>query len=139
MIITLALAFGITACAGANNANLIRVNSSKEKELRQYWKEYTVFTRDRDGRSFQPGPAAVLYEIKNGKKILKDNRWKVVTTAEGIANARISESSTTAEILGQYDVLYGYLVYRSADGASVKIINDQTVQLGYTYFRNYRF
>ena len=126
------------ACASTNNANLKRVNSNKEKVLKQNWKDYKVYTRAREGKSFQPGPTAILYEIKNGKKILKDKRWKTVTTAEGIANARISESSTTAEILGQNGVLYGYLVYRSADGASVKIIDDQTVQLGYTYFRNYR-
>ena len=104
-------------------------------ELRQNWNQYTVFTRGRVARSFQPGPAAILYKVKNDKKILLDNSWKEVKTGD----ARITEASITAEILGQNDEIYGYLVYRSADSASVTIIDAQTVKLNYTYIRDYRF
>ena len=135
MIMAVAIAFAIAACASADNANLQRVNSSKEKELRQNWKEYTIFTRTRDNRSFQPGPAAILYKIKNNKKILLDNRWKETTNGD----VGVAEMSITVEILGQNGELYGYLVYRSKDSVSVKIIDEQTVRLGYAYLRNYRF
>ena len=136
-LITLSLIVAVTvmACASANNANLKRVDSSKEKELRQNWKDYTIFTRTRDNRSFQPGPAAILYKIKNNKKILLDNRWKETTNGD----VGIAEMTTTAEILGQNGELYGYLVYRTEDSVSVKIIDEQTVRLGYAYLRNYRF
>ena len=48
IIIALALAFGITACAGGNRANLKKLNYNKENELRQNWKDYTVYIRTRD-------------------------------------------------------------------------------------------
>ena len=139
MITTMAVVFAIVACAGANKENVQRVENSKENELRQNWKNYTIYTRGRDGRSFQPGPAAVLYKLKNDKKIILNNRWQEVTTVEGAANARVTENKTIVKVLGQHNEIYGYLVHRTADSISVKIIDDQTVELGYAYRRDYRF
>ena len=137
MIMAVAIAFAIAACASVDKANVQRVDTSREKELRQNWKNYTIYTRSRDGKSKQPGPAAVLYKIKNDKKIILNNRWQEVTTAEGAANARVSERTTVVKILGQNEEVYGYLVHRTADSASVRIVDDQTVQLGYAYRRDY--
>ena len=53
------------------------------------------------------------------------------------AKAKIFDGTTSAEILGHNQELYAYLVYRSADNVSVRIIDEQTVQLNYRYNRNY--
>ncbi|MBT8364003.1 MAG: hypothetical protein KJP23_04800 [Deltaproteobacteria bacterium] len=136
MIIVLALTFGVTACAGGNRANLKRLKYNKENELRQNWKDYTVYRRARP-RSFQRGDVAYVYKLKNDKKILMDNQWIEVTTEDEKANTKIVDSTISAEILGHNEELYGYLIYRSADRANVKIIDEQTVQLFYQYIRNY--
>jgi hypothetical protein len=39
IIIALALAFGITACASGNRKNLKRLRYDKEKELRETWQD----------------------------------------------------------------------------------------------------
>ena len=75
IIIVLALAFGITACAsgtgetrkGGTRGNLKRLNTKKEGELRQTWKDYIVHKRNRDS-SFQKGFVAFVYKLKNDKK-----------------------------------------------------------------------
>ncbi|MBT8365740.1 MAG: hypothetical protein KJP23_13675 [Deltaproteobacteria bacterium] len=137
--IALALTFGITACAsstGGNRGNLKRLKTNKEGELRQSWKDYTVYKRGRD-RSFRPGFAAFVYKIKNDKKIILDNQWVEVTSDEMKAKAKILEGTISAEILGHNQEIYGYLIYRKADIVSVRIIDEQTVQLNYRYNRNY--
>ena len=136
IIFAVALAFGMTACAGGNRANLNRLKFNKESELRQNWQDYTVYRRIRPA-SFQPGIIALLYKLKNGKKILMDNQWTEVTTEEEKAKNRIKEATFSAEILGHNEELYGYLIYRRADGVTVKIIDEQTVQLNYRYIRDY--
>jgi len=140
--ITLALTFGITACAsstsstGGNRGNLKRLKVNKEAELRQSWKDYTVYKRGRD-RSFQPGFAAFVYKIKNDKKIILDTRWVEVTSDEMKAKAKIFSATISAEILGHNQELYGYLIYRREDVVSVRIIDEQTLQLNYRYNRTY--
>jgi len=141
--IALALIFGITACAsntsstGGNRKNLKRVKINKEAELRKTWKDYTVYKRGRDATSFQKGFAAFVYKIKDDKKIILDDQWIEVTSDEMKAKAKILESTISAEILGHNQELYGYLVYRTADIVSVRIVDEQTVQLNYRYNRNY--
>ena len=66
-----------------------------------------------------------------------DNQWIEVTTEDEKATTKIVDSTISAEILGHNEELYGYLIYRSADRANVKIIDEQTVQLSYQYVRNY--
>ncbi|MGD9287762.1 MAG: hypothetical protein PVG74_09125 [Desulfobacterales bacterium] len=53
------------------------------------------------------------------------------------AKTKITEGVISAEIRGYNGELYGYLIYRSADGASVRIIDEKTVELNYRYNRNY--
>jgi hypothetical protein len=139
IIIVLALAFGITACAsdtGGTRGNLKRLKTSKEVELRQSWKDYIVHKRSRPS-SFQKGFVAFVYKLKNDKKIILDDQWIEVTSDEMKAKGKIFDGTTSAEILGHNQELYGYLVYRSADIASVSIVDEQTVQLNYRYNRNY--
>jgi len=140
IIIALVLIFGITACAsgtGGNRGNLKRLKTNKEGELRQSWKDYTVHKRGRDATSFQKGFVAFVYKLKNDKKIILDSQWIEVTSDEMKAKGKIFDSTTSAEILGHNQELYGYLIYRSADNVSVRIVDEQTVQLNYRYNRNY--
>ena len=60
-----------------------------------------------------------------------------MTSDEMKAKAKIMEGTLSAEILGQNQELYGYLIYRRGDIASVRIVDEQTVQLNYRYNRNY--
>ena len=146
-LIALALVFGLTACAGGSDgsggssgsgANLKRLKYNKEDELRKNWNDYTVYKRtQRTKGGFQPGAVAFLYKLKD-KKILMDNAWIEVTTEDEKAKTKIMESVISAEIRGHNGEVYGYLIYRSVDRARVKIIDEQTVQLSYTYVRNYR-
>lgn len=145
IIIALVLIFGITACAsgtgetrgGGTRGNLKRLKVNKEGELRKSWKDYTVYKRGRDSTSFQKGFVAFVYKLKNEKKILLDSQWIEVTSDEMKAKAKIFEGITSAEILGHDQELYGYLIYRTGDNASVRIVDEQTVQLTYRYNRNY--
>ena len=139
--VALVLAFGITACAsgtGGTRGNLKRLKVNKEGELRQNWQDYIVYKRTRrSSGSFQPGTVAFLYKLKDDKKIILDSQWIEVTSDEMKAKAKIFDGTTSAEILGHNQELYGYLVYRSADIVSVTIVDEQTVQLNYRYNRNY--
>ena len=139
----LALIFGIAACAsspnstGSNRGNLKRLKVNKEGELRQSWKDYTVYKRGRGSTSFQKGFVAFIYKLEEDKKILMDSQWIEVTSDEMKAKAKIFDGTISAEILGHNQELYGYLIYRSADNVSVRIVDEQTVQLNYRYNRNY--
>ena len=143
--IALALTFVITACAsstgsgtGGTRGNLKRLKVNKEGELRQNWQDYIVYKRtQRSAGSFQPGAVAFLYKLKDDKKIIMDNGWIEVTSEEMKAKTRIGEGTISAEIRGHNGELYGYLIYRSADGASVRIIDEKTVRLSYHYRRDY--
>ena len=140
--IGMALAVGIIACAsstGGSRGNLKRLKTNKEAELRKNWQDYTVYKRTRrSAGSFQPGAVSFLYKLKDDKKIILDNGWIEVTTGEMKAKTKITEGVISAEIRGYNGELYGYLIYRSADGASVRIIDEKTVRLSYHYRRDYR-
>jgi hypothetical protein len=135
ILIALAFSFGILACSSGNRANLKRIKYNKEWEMRQNWNNYMVYSRNRP--SFQRGATAFLYKLKDDKKILMDQSWVVVATQGEKDKIKIWDSVISAEILGHNEELYGYLIYRSADRASVKIIDEQTVKLSYHYNRNY--
>ena len=139
IIIALALAFGITACAGGNRANLKKLNYSKENELRQNWKDYTVYIRTRDWRSPRPGVAAFLYKLRDDKKIIMNSRWHKLTTEDEMAKYKIVHLTKSLEILGHNKELYGYLVQRADDLVNVRIIDEQTVKLFYHYYQGYTF
>jgi len=134
-LIALVFSFGLSACSSGNRANLKRIKSNKEWEMRQNWNNYTVYSRNRP--SFVRGAVAFLYKLQGDKKILIDRGWTVVTTQEEKDKIKIWDTVISAEILGHNAELYGYLIYRSGDRASVKIIDEQTVKLSYHYNRNY--
>ena len=136
IVIALALAFGMTACASGNRKNLKRLRYNKEKELRQNWKDYTVYKRYRDPRSWQRGVVAFVY-ILDGKKVILDNRWIAVTSEDIKAESILFSSTISAEIRGYNEEVYGYLIYRKRDLASVRIIDEQTVRLSYHYQQTY--
>ena len=52
-----------------------------------------------------------------------------------MAKSKILDSTWVKEILGQNDELYGYLVHRYRDMAYVGILDENTVELSYTYVR----
>jgi len=66
-----------------------------------------------------------------------DNRWVEVTTEEIKAKTKIWATTISAEIRGQDEALYGYLIYRAQDRPHVKIIDDQIVRIFYHYNQTY--
>ena len=116
----------LLGCAGGQRGMLTRVKSPTESELIQDWKNYEVY--------FRPG-IALVYKTKDGQKIILDERWIPVTTEEIMADIRINDSVWVKKIVGQNDMMFGYLVHRSADNTNVKIIDANTVQLYYHYVR----
>ena len=96
-----------------------------------------VNKRHRPDHSFQKGAVALLYQHKDAGLIILDDKWIPVTSEHDMAETGIMEAVTSAEVLGQNKALFGYLVYRSADRPSVKILDERTVQLFYHYIRDY--
>jgi hypothetical protein len=118
--------FSLIGCAGGNRGTLKRVQKPTEDGLRQDWKEYTVYYRRN---------LAFVYKIKDDRKIILDNRWVKVSSEDMMAKSKILDSTWVKEIMGNSDEMFGYLVHRSSDRANVKIIDENTVQLYYTYVR----
>ena len=116
----------ILGCAGGPQGKLPRVESPTASELRQDWKNYTVYYRRN---------LALVYKLKDERKIILDKRWEAVTTDSMMTKSKISSSTWVKKILDQNDAMYGYLVHRSADRANVAIIDGNTVQLYYHYVR----
>ena len=119
--------FSLIGCAGGNRGILNTVQKPTENELSQDWKEYTVFSL----RVIQAHNLALLYKIKDDRRIILDSRWIEVSSEDKLANSTVWQSARVNEIIGNNDEIFGYLVQRSADNASVKIIDQNTVQLYY--------
>ena len=116
--------FSLIGCAGGPRGKLKRVQQPTENGLHQDWKQYTVYYRRN---------LAFIYKIKNDRKIVLDNSWVEVSSEDMMAKSKISSSTWVKEILGQNDELYGYLVHRSADMTYVGILDENTIELKYTY------
>jgi regulatory protein YycI of two-component signal transduction system YycFG len=125
LFIVLAI-FSLIGCAGGPRGKLKRVQQPTEAGLRQDWQNYTVYYRRN---------LAFIYKIKNDHKIILDNSWVEVSSEDMMAKSKILVSTWVKEILGQNDELYGYLVHRSADMTYVGILDENTVELKYTYRR----
>lgn len=117
----------ILSCAGGPQGKMPRIESPTESELKQDWKNYTVYFRHH---------TALVYKLKDDRIILLDQRWVEVTTDEMMAKSNITSSTWVKKILDQNNEMYGYLVHRSADHANVAIMDGKTVQLYYHYVRN---
>ena len=116
--------FSLIGCAGGTRGKLKRVQQPTEYGLHQDWKEYTVYYRRN---------LAFIYKIKNDRKIILDNSWVEVSSGDMMAKSKILSSTWVKEILGQNDERYGYLVHRSSDMTYVGILDENTVELKYTY------
>ena len=114
--------FSLIGCAGENRGILKRVQKPTEDELRQDWNEYTVYYRNR---------FALVYKVKNDGKIILNNSWVKISSEEMMAKSKILFSTWVKEIIGSNDEMFGYLVHKGTDTASVKIIDPNTVQLFY--------
>jgi uncharacterized lipoprotein YehR (DUF1307 family) len=130
VILAVVLTFSLSGCGGAYRGNLKTLNDNPENELKQNWNDYTVYKKEGGGFTI-----AVVYKIRDDKKIVLNRHWVLVTTADEMAKIRFKHYAHSAEILGQDNELYGYLVYLYRDLASVKIIDGQTVQLYYHHTR----
>jgi hypothetical protein len=125
LLIVLAI-FSLIGCAGGNGGALKRVQKPTESELRQDWMEYTVYYRRY---------LALVYKIKDDRKIILGNSWIKVSSEDMMAKSEIVDSTWVKEIIGNNDEMFGYLVHRYADLVNVKIIDENTVQLYYHYVR----
>lgn len=116
----------LLGCAGGPRGKLPRVESPTASELKQDWKKYTVYFRRN---------IAFVYKLEDDRKIILDERWVEVATDSMMEKSKITSSTWVKKILGQNNVMYGYLVHRSADQANIAIIDENTVQLYYHYVR----
>lgn len=114
--------FGLYYCAGGNYGKLRRTDQPSEKELRQNWRNYTVY--------YNSG-SALLYEMNSDRKILLSSRWVAVTSEDMMAKSKIFDFTQVVKIFGRNDALYGYLVHDYDDMANVKIIDETTIRLYY--------
>ena len=125
-LIIVSIIMSLIACAGGNRGTLKRVQEPTEDGLRQDWKEYDVYYRL---------GLALIFKIKNDRKIILDKRWVKVTSEDMMTKNKILDPTWVREIGGNNGERLGYLVHRYADVANVKIIDENTVQLYYTYIR----
>ena len=120
IILIVALVMG---CTG-NRGSLKRVQKPSANELSQEWEKYTVYYRPH---------VAFVYQIKNDRKIMLGKRWVKVSSEDMMAKSKIFDLTWVKEIIGNGDEMFGYLVHRYHDMASVKVIDQKTVQLYYHY------
>jgi len=114
--------FCLIGCGGGNRGILKRVEKPAEKQLLQDWKEYKVYYR----RHF-----ALIYKIKDDRKIIFGNSWVKVSSEDMLAKSEIIDSTWVRQILGQNAQMLGYLVHRYQDSVYVEIIDENTVKLSY--------
>ena len=129
-IVALVLALSLLGFFTKNRGKLVQLDFDKENELTQNWKNYTVYIRDQGISTL-----AVLYKIRDTKKIILPDDWKEVTTESEFRNSEIPFTTNTAEIRGPSDELYGFLVYRSADRVRILTIDENTIRLYYHHIR----
>ena len=121
------VSFIIIGCAGKDRGILKIVEKPTETELQRDWQEYTVYYRRN---------LALVYKIKDARRIILDNSWVEITSENAMENSQIMDSVWVMEIIGQNNEIFGYLVQRNHDLANVKIIDLNTVQLNYHYRRH---
>ena len=120
------IVFSLFGCAAGNRGTLKRVQTPTENELRQDWKNYTVYYRR---------PLALVFKIKDDREIILNNTWIKVSSEDMMAKSEIKGSTWVKQIIGNNDEIFGYLVHLFTDLTNVKIIDENTVQLYYHYVR----
>ena len=123
-LFTVLVIFILIGCAGGNYGTLKRVEKPTEDELRQDWKEYTVYYQRK---------LALVFKNKDDREITLNNSWVKILSEDMMAKSKIKGSTWVKEIIGNNDQMFGYLVHLSTDRTSVQIIDENTVQLNYFY------
>ena len=123
-LLIMILIFGSGGCGRWEYKNLKSTNQIGGETLRQNWGDYVVY--------FRPN-SAILYKLKNDRKIQLSSSWVVVTRKDEVNSYAVFFLDDVLEIRGANDELYGYLIYTYRDRAFVRIIDDHTVELLYTH------
>jgi hypothetical protein len=129
-ILALVLASTLLGLFTKSRVKLRQLPYDKENELRKNWKNYIVYKRTQGIHT-----SALLYKIKNKKKIIMPSDWIEVTTEAEIEKSKIPFATNSIEILWPNDMLYGFLVYRSADRVRFLEIDENTIRLYYHHIR----
>jgi len=132
VIMALVSALCFWGCAGGNRGQLPRTTAPTANELRNNWKDYSVH-RWGLSRPAAHKTVVILYQLKNNTKIEFNRPWIAVTSAEEMEQNKILSDRWVRKIIGQNDKLFGYLVHRARDQASVRIIDENTVKLFYHF------
>ena len=112
----------VLGCIDGKRGKLKKTTWTTKEALRQQWTDYTVYYKS---------DTALLYQIKNKKKVILPDDWGKVTSAEMMGQSTIFEHTVLREILGNNDELIGYLEFRIDDQASVVIVDEKTIRLYY--------
>ena len=118
------LVAGLFGCAEFNYHTLESEEAITSTQLRENWNRFIVYHRP---------SAGLVYKLKNDKKIKMPGKWVAVPNEESIADSKVLYLTDVRKILGQDDVLYGYIVLPSKDSALVKIIDANTVEIIYSH------
>jgi hypothetical protein len=108
--------------------------TSHSEMMPSYWSDPEELKRTRDGAkgAFRstPGSLSINEEfIREARKL----PWIAVTSAEEMEQSQILSDRWVRKIIGQNDKLFGYMVHRARDQASVRIIDENTVKLFYHF------
>ncbi len=118
------LVFSFLGCSDWKYRRLESGEVITSTQLRQNWNDYIVYYRPN---------AAILYKIKNDKKIKLPRKWVEVAREDEVTDNTVFYLTDVRKILGQNDELYGYIVYSYRDSAFIKMIDANTVELIYNH------
>ena len=62
-----------------------------------------------------------------------ERQFKIDTSAQEMEQSQILSDRWVRKVIGQNDKLFGYMVHRSTDRASVRIIDENTIKLFYHF------
>ena len=114
------LFFNFIGCSEWKYRRLESAELITSTQLRQNWNDYNVYYRPN---------AAILYKIRNDRKIKLPRKWVEVARENMVTDNTVFYLTDVRKILGQEDGLYGYIVYSYRDSAFIKIIDANTVEL----------
>jgi hypothetical protein len=113
----------LAGCGGYSPGRLMRTAHPTASELKRDWKNYRVFHRL---------DSALLYQTRDGKKILLDASWEEVTDAAALERVGFWGATTPVLlIVGHNGAGFGYVYHTLGDTVGVTIIDPDTVRLSY--------
>ena len=93
-------------------------------QLRDNWNRFIVYHRPNAG---------LVYKLKNNKNIKLPGKWVEVAGEKEVIDKKALYQTDVRRILGQDEILYGYLVLAYGDSAFIRIVNANTVELIYNH------